>query len=562
MMDPFKPRVDCKRFELAVGMSKEGIRMAGRSSITGSEGPKAYSYDETPYVSLPYPQTHPDRLAVLATIFGMAPQPINKARVLEIGCASGGNIIPQAYSFPESRYTGLDLSERQIADGCRTIETLGLQNIELLHLNIAEISENFGKFDYIIAHGVYSWIANSLQEKMLQVIKNCLAPNGVAYVSYNILPGWHFHGMVREMMLYHTTQFQEPQSKVAQARALLDFLHQSVPFENNAYGMMLRNEVESLRTQTDSYLLHDYLEEESSSIYFYQFVEHVTRHELQFLAESEFCSMMTTNFSGEVQGTLARISNELLRTEQYLDFLRNRSFRQTLLCHKDVSLIRNLIPKSIMTLQIACPVKPENATFDPLRKQVERFFLPDGRCLSTGGLMVRAAFHHLASIWPESASFDDLYAASRGMISRFQMVDPRLAEEDKQALTAQLLKCYAADFGLLRTQKLPFVRKVSDYPRVSDLVRYQAQRDLFKVTNQLHEIVTTDDLASQLIRLMDGTRHRSALLDEIIRLAQSGAIMIQENGTRVLDAAALRHILEQEVNGRIEMMAKTALLVG
>src|SRR5436190_23362618 len=93
------------------------------------------SYDEVPYKSYPYPQSHPDRLATVATLFGMEPPPLDNCRVLELGCCSGGNLIPMAERFPGRRFVGVDYSQRQVAEGQATLKELGLENIELRHGN-------------------------------------------------------------------------------------------------------------------------------------------------------------------------------------------------------------------------------------------------------------------------------------------------------------------------------------------------------------------------------------------------------------------------------------------
>src|SRR6516165_12727057 len=97
------------------------------------------SYDAVPYESLPFNETHPDRLAALATLFGMSPAPAERCRVLELGCASGGNLIPMAVALPGSSFVGVDLSPRQIADGNEVVRALNLSNIELRSLDIRTI---------------------------------------------------------------------------------------------------------------------------------------------------------------------------------------------------------------------------------------------------------------------------------------------------------------------------------------------------------------------------------------------------------------------------------------
>ena len=172
----------------------------------------------------------------------MDPVDIHHARILELGCADGSNLIPMASQFPDATFVGVERAARQIEVGQQIAKDLKLTNITLHHKNILEIDPQFGTFDYIIAHGVYSWVSDDVQEKLLSICKDHLGPQGVAYVSYNTYPGWRMRGMLRDMMMYHTAQFSEPQAKVQQARALIQFLAESVPTENNPYGLWVKQE--------------------------------------------------------------------------------------------------------------------------------------------------------------------------------------------------------------------------------------------------------------------------------------------------------------------------------
>src|SRR5262245_8757143 len=160
------------------------------------------SYDVVPYESNVFSQSHPDRLATIATLLGMRPAPVTDCRVLELGCASGGNVIPMAVSLPGSRFVGIDLSSRQIEMGRRTVESLALTNLDLKQFDIRNLTKDVGQFDYIICHGVFSWVPREVQDKILEVCAQNLSPRGVAYVSYNTYPGWHMRGLIRDMMLY------------------------------------------------------------------------------------------------------------------------------------------------------------------------------------------------------------------------------------------------------------------------------------------------------------------------------------------------------------------------
>jgi SAM-dependent methyltransferase len=178
------------------------------------------SYDEIPFANDPYPASQPDQLATVATLFGLTPVRVDRCRVLELGCARGGNLIPLAVSLPGSRFVGIDSSSQQVAAARQVIEALSLGNIEVECLDILDVDARLGTFDYIICHGTYSWVPAAVRDKILEVCARNLAPEGLAYVSYNTYPGWHLRGLVRDLMCYHVRRTSRPQDRVAQARDL------------------------------------------------------------------------------------------------------------------------------------------------------------------------------------------------------------------------------------------------------------------------------------------------------------------------------------------------------
>src|ERR1700693_2505117 len=160
------------------------------------------AHDAVMYPGSPFSQTHPDRLATIAALYGFPAAPPERCRVLELGCGDGGNLIPMAYLLPGSTFLGLDSAGAGGTRGREQIAALGLTNVTLLHVYLLEAS-NLGTYDYVIAHGVYSWVPPSVQERVLAIASEVLAPNGVAYVSYNALPGGHVRNAMRQMMLWH-----------------------------------------------------------------------------------------------------------------------------------------------------------------------------------------------------------------------------------------------------------------------------------------------------------------------------------------------------------------------
>jgi SAM-dependent methyltransferase len=198
------------------------------------------SYDRVPYPSVCHPEAQPDVLATLAFLYGMSPPPLASCRVLELGCASGANLIPAALRMPGARFLGIDLAPRQIEAGQRRIAALGLTNVELRTAHLRDVGAELGTFDYVIAHGLFSWVSAPVQDEVLRVCGERLAPDGVAYVSYNTLPGWHADLKLREMLQYHNRGRTDPREITDRSLDLLGFLAEAASGRDDEHAHALR----------------------------------------------------------------------------------------------------------------------------------------------------------------------------------------------------------------------------------------------------------------------------------------------------------------------------------
>src|ERR1017187_3105100 len=233
------------------------------------------AHDAVMYPGLPFSQTHPDRLATIAALYGLPAAPPERCRVLELGCGQGGNLIPMAYVLPESTFLGLDASRSAVAKGCEQIAALGLTNVTLVHVDLLDAA-NLGTYDYVIAHGVYSWVPPSVQERVLAIASEVLAPNGVANVSYNALPGGHVRNAMRQMMLWHVRDIEEPDERMAQARGLVRFLVEVAP-PRPLFSTILKETIDHQEKQPNAVLFHDDLSEFNESLLFVDFIERASR---------------------------------------------------------------------------------------------------------------------------------------------------------------------------------------------------------------------------------------------------------------------------------------------
>ncbi|MCU1234279.1 MAG: Methyltransferase type 12 [Candidatus Solibacter sp.] len=412
-------------------------------------------YDQVSYRTFPRRQTHPNRLAAVARLFGLQTAPVARCRVLELGCGTGGNLIPLAYHLPQSHFIGVDLAPQPIDIARRMADTLELRNLDLRALDLRELTAAEGEFDYIFAHGLYSWIPPDVRDALLAVCRDRLTPNGVAFVSYNAYPGRYPRQMLREILLRHTREIEDPARQIAAARALLSQL----PGEEAA----------SLLEQGDDILFHDDLAPVNDAVWFHDFATHAARHGLQYLGEADPHDMFDPR---PIPG------GDVLDREQHLDFLKLRRFRQTLLCRSEIQLTRDVDARRMDDFLFS-----DN---------------PHGHRIPGDDAAVEAVTQALRDTSPLPVEFAELipYAGTREALREILFV----------LMIAGCVDLHVYDF--------PCEEEVTERPRASRLARYQAAAG-GNVTNACHIPVELDELARRLVILLDGTRTASAIARDL-----------------------------------------------
>lgn len=497
--------------------------------------PSPSPYDRFAYRTQPMLQTHPDRLATIALLHGMAPRPVDRCRVLELGCGDGSNLIPMAYALPGSEFVGVDLAATAVASGAAAISALGLGNVVLHHQDIMDVSDDLGTFDYIIAPGVYSWVPEPVRDRILAICEAHLAPHGVAFVSYNTYPGCHLRQAVWQVLRFHVEGITDPDERIGQARALARFMA-DCPQPEGSDAAVLGNEMRAVLEHSPSLLFHDDLAATNVPVYFREFASHAHQHRLQFLAEASLNDMQLRAYPPEVARQLWLLADEsVVQKEQYLDFLRNRRFRQTLLCRQEVPLDRLLRREALRGLSLGSAAQPAAERPDVDSPGVVVEFRGRGdSALSTDHPLAKAAMLRLGQVSPRMIGFDELLRTiGRGGAS----------PDETGPLLDILLAAYTAGVVELSTHAPRFELSPGPRPTASPIARLQLEHGAFVASLRHTSIHIKDDLARRLLKLMDGTRTLEMLRHELEAhdLAAPSPVEVSAAvvGQKVIEAARL-----------------------
>jgi len=490
------------------------------------------------YEALPFAETHPDHLGALAVLFGLRPQAPERFRLLEIGTATGGNILPMAARFPQCEFVGIDRAEDSLSLAKARAERAELGNVVLHLADLREFEEEPESFDYIVCHGVYSWIPEEAKVALRRLIRRHLTPTGVAYVSFNTMPGWHLRGAVRDMLRREVRGIATQAERVKKAREFLGFLATNFASEDPSRGWLV-SELQILREMSNDYLLGEHLVEHNHAEYFADFAKSMSAEGLEFVTDAHLPFFFPERLGLEVAEAVRARSSDLIEMQQALDLLELRCFRRAVLCRDDASLDRRVTASRLENLVITSRLQCVDEMPD-LTDGVEVSFKGRSGIIATDQALLKAALLELAS----SLSMPFGRLATK--------VAERLGEEELD--TERRARCRRNLLGLftqgaieLWASERPLSLEVGERPRVFSTARIQAREGLPFSTSLLHEAVQTDSFDRAFLVQLNGTTSVTEAVSAVLEQARSGIVSVEMNGSACIDGEVFAEIAEQKL---------------
>jgi SAM-dependent methyltransferase len=499
------------------------------------------SYEDAPYPGGAFPETHPDTLATAAWLAGIGPAAVEHCRYLEIGCGRGVNLVAMAVALPNSRFVGIDLSPAQIEYGRALAAELGLDNIELRAGDILEIGPTLDEFDYISAHGVYAWCPPPVQDAILSVCGDKLALRGVAFISYNVFPGWRRMLAWRDLARFGAGT-GDWRSRVRDARRFVAQVAEEASAK--LWQGRLQHGADLMLRMDDAYLLHEYLEPYNEPLLFSEMARRAADKGLQYLGDAGRQPALA-RLPPQAEKWWAETKPNRIELEQALDFFRDTGFRRSLFCLRRLEL-RPPEPERVFPLYLSSNCEAVSKEPDVNSEEPEEFSTDDGPFTSPRPL-IKAVLVALAKATPRALSFDELCADVRRRLEAEN--DPELTEG---ILGAAALNCWAANLILLHRWRPRFALVAGERPRATRLARLQAQRGM-DVNNLRHRHVPLDEFARAVLAKLDGTRDRAALVADLVADAEAGRLSVEKDGQPLRDPATLAALLEPVLTGLAEV---------
>lgn len=512
----------------------------------------AAAYDQLPYVSRAITLSHPVRMAGVARLFGLGPVPMAEARILELGCAGGGNLLPLAAAWPGCECVGIDYSPVQIRQAEGIVASLGLGNIRFLCQDVSTLSEDLGHFDYIIAHGLYSWVPTEVREAILPACARLLTANGLVYISFNTLPGWHHRAVLRDLFLLagQGSPDQRQATKAGVERLLQLARHAQGAGGGTPYQRCLLDEAERVKRSDPSYLAHDFLEEWNHAFYLKDFIEQGARAQLCYVADLAPINLFP-NLQDHAAARLAEDGGAQTyeAIEQLLDFAMGRTFRQALLAPAAArgKLQRAWEPRRREGIFLAARIQkhPKTGIYHHYH----------GGTIQAGSPLDQAALQVLGQQGPHALSWEQWRTQTLGLSGHREAAR---VDQALETLLLALLKISAVD---LVGEPPPTGTAASMIPAATAYVRWEATQGQRTVTNLYQENIELRPETLKVLALLDGKTDRQALLERMFGFWRGGELVLTRGTERLKDAHIARDVLKGMLGQFLAEFERKALLV-
>jgi methyltransferase-like protein len=365
------------------------------------------------------------------------------------------------------------------------------------------------------------------------------------------------------MVSFHNRDFHDPQQQMKQALILLKLISNSMVKGADLYMQSVRGEYERLAARAPEAFYHDELAEVFTPLYFHQFMDQARRHDLQFLSEADFFDMVPHGLAPNAVEVLDRIKDDIVLREQYMDFMRGRYFRKTLLCHPEVPLNRTIKPDCVRAYYVSTVANPASSvpSSDPDAK--ETFESEQGGKIITADPLARAMFWRLQETVPERVPFPRLVEEVERRARQQLGFIPKPDQDVPADIAEFILSTYGAGLLDLHLSLAPFVLQVGDKPLASSLARWQARRSDVVATLHHRTLKLSNAIHRGLLALCDGTRDRAALRADLVQVFESGALdWIDGDGKPIRDMSVVGKVIDEELENFLTKAARSAVFMG
>jgi SAM-dependent methyltransferase len=503
-------------------------------------------YEQLPFKSKADRTKHPDRIATIAYLYGLVSPPLERCRFLDFGCGTGSDCLALALELPGARVIGYDPVEGPMEQSRFVAGLVGVENLKLV---AGELPPTEEQFDYIVSHGVVSWVGADESRRIIRTIAELLAPEGLACISFNALPGWNYRSPIRELLRCYDRPAADANTRVKNAREILRGFRRYLPEESSS-GIVLHRELKRLATESDAYLFHEFLSAESTPYLLSELVAIAQSYGLRYVGDASPYRLMRERLeylgvSGGVLPVPASVGTSAVAQEQFMDMLFGMSFRSAIFCRDDRDVFPLVDRERFASCSFACSLKPLESEFAVEPSSGRRGWMDlRGRRYVTKTDEESQFLSVVACAWPAYVSGRDVLAQISG---------------GSRALGPMLHELFISEIlDVSRTPPL-IAQEVSERPVGHPLARFEAQQGSL-VTTYRHESVELGELECLVLTLLDGTISEANLVERLAVWVDSGQYTLEDDGDSLREPELVKARLTVLIDGVMQNLLQAGLL--
>lgn len=258
---------------------------------------------------------------------------------LELGCGVGLSTLIAAACNPDGQFIGIDFSQREIEKAQKIADEAGLQNVQFIRQDLQTCALQANTLpqpdcDFIVTHGVYSWVSELDRQAIHRIVAQRLKPAGVAYLSYMSQPGAVSFAAAQKLMRMHSLRIAGDSAQKAQASMdlVLDLARQGAGYfiEHPA----IQREMERANHMSPAYMAHEFLSEEWHSLHISDVMRELGRVECEYAGSATLLDNIdAVSVPSGIQPMLVNMQQQGVGVEQLetvRDIARNQNQRRDL----------------------------------------------------------------------------------------------------------------------------------------------------------------------------------------------------------------------------------------
>lgn len=496
------------------------------------------SYEDVPYQGCSIAAASPGAMALTSRAHGGPRAPLDGARVLELGCGDGANLVALAAHHPDWTLLGVDASPSAIARAERDARALGLANVRFARADVAELTPE-GPFDFVIAHGLYSWIDEARRAALRRLVRASLAPDGLAYVSFNAQPGWGVRGRVRDVL--------RGAPSLAEARRRASALRAVLGPPAHEWAGLLAHELDRAAEASDAYLAHEYLAPHNRAFWLGELARAFEADGMRYVGDALF-DRPEGFVAPELRQAVAWTTDDPIAREERIDLLAYRQLRAAVLCRDDAA--RGPVADASILEEgwVASAVRATREPFDLSAGVEEPFVGPRGTEVRARSPLAKMALLVLASRYPEGLRLDALEAEARARLRDYRIP---AGPDERAVLRAGLYELWQRIELELRMHDAALSTTPGPRPAASALARLEASSRPH-LTTPTHVALPLEPVERAILAELDGTRSPDQVVDDLIRACAEGRLELEGAPS---SAARLAPLLAERVERTLTTLA-------